>query len=305
MLMKDISVIILTFNEEIHIERCIKSLLPITNKIFVIDSFSTDDTKNIAEYLGCSVIQNKWINYATQFQFGLAHNPFKTEWIMRIDADEIITEELANEIIKNLDSLPSEISGIFLKLKQYYLGKWIRFGGRYPLKLLRIWRAGKGEMEHRWMDEHIKIIEGTCITFKNDFIHDNLNTLTWMINKHNNYATREAIDQLNQEYNLFKYDSFLDKKQILANATHRTRFLKNLAYPKQLILVRSILYFIYRYFFLLGFLDGKEGLIYHFLQGFWYRFLADAKIVEIKYFAKIKKISLMQAIEEYSGYKIK
>jgi glycosyltransferase involved in cell wall biosynthesis len=302
--MSNISVIILTFNEEIHLKRCIESVLPITNKIFIVDSYSTDSTKDIAESLGCIIVQNKWVNYATQFQFGISNNPFKSEWIMRLDADEIITNELSIEINERLDSLDTDISGIFLKLRQYYLGKWIRFGGRYPLRLLRIWRADKGQMEYRWMDEHIKIIEGKCITFNNDFIHDNLNTLTWMINKHNHYATREAIDQLNVEYNLFKHDSFLDKKKILTNTTHRTRFLKSIAYPKSLLLIRSIIYFIYRYIFLLGFLDGKEGLIYHFLQGFWYRFLADAKIFEIKYFAKTKKITIIQAIEEYSGHKI-
>jgi glycosyltransferase involved in cell wall biosynthesis len=300
----DISVIILTYNEEIHIERCIKSALKIANRICIVDSFSNDNTFLIANQFKIDFYQNKFINQANQFQWALNNCNINTEWVLKLDADEYFTDDLINEITIKLPLLPDNISGIYFNLRQYYLDKWIKFGGRYPLKLLRLWKFTKGIMEQRLMDEHIKITEGESISFKHDFIHDNLNTLTWMISKHNNYAIREAIAQLNEEFNLSVKDEFLDKKQILKNSTHRTRFFKNVIYSKRLLLFRSLLYFLYRYFILFGFLDGKEGLIYHFLQGFWYRFLVDAKIIEIKHLALKKGINIMQAIEDYSGYKI-
>lgn len=302
--MTNLTTIILTLNEELHIERCVESALLVSKRVCVVDSFSTDNTLEIAKRKGVDIFQNKFINNANQFQWALDNCNITTEWVMKMDADEYLTDNLVEEINTTLTTLPQNISGVYLKLQQYYLNKWIKFGGRYPLKLLRIWKFNKAIMEQKLMDEHIKILDGISIVFKNDFVHDNVNSLTWMINKHNNYATREAIEQLKEEYNLTNESGFLIKTQALTNSTHRTRFLKNILYRKELLLIRSIFYFIYRYFILLGFLDGQAGLIYHFLQGFWYRFLCDAKIVEIKYLAKTKNISIKNAIEQYSGYKI-
>ena len=95
--MNDISVLILTFNESQHIERCINSLKLITNNIFVVDSFSTDNTVKICENLGAKVYQRKWKNYADQFQWGLENCPIETEWVMRMDADEYIEPDLIEE----------------------------------------------------------------------------------------------------------------------------------------------------------------------------------------------------------------
>ena len=102
---QDISVIILTYNEELHIERCIKSLLPVVKEIFIIDSFSTDKTVEIAEKLGAKVYQNTWINYALQFQWGLDNCPISTEWVMRMDSDEYILPELQNEISNKIQNI--------------------------------------------------------------------------------------------------------------------------------------------------------------------------------------------------------
>ena len=98
---QDISVIILTYNEEQHIERCIKSLLPFAKEIFLVDSFSTDKTVEIAQNLGAKIYQNPWPNnHAIQFNWGLENCPVSTKWIMRMDADEYVLPELSNEIIE-------------------------------------------------------------------------------------------------------------------------------------------------------------------------------------------------------------
>ena len=294
--MTDISVIILTYNEEIHIERAIRSVLPFAKDVFVIDSFSTDKTVDIAKSLGAKVLQNTFINYSTQFNWALQNADIKTEWIMRLDADEFVTDELQQEIIEKLPKLSENITGIYVKRRVYFMGKWIKYSGYYPTWLLRIWRKGKGYCEKRWMDEHIKITDGKVVFFENDITDWNLKPLTWWINKHNGYATREAIDMLNLKYKFFKYDEI--EPNLFGTQEQRKRWLK-IKYTELPLFVRPFLYYVYRYFIRLGFLDGKEGLIWHFLQGFWYRFLVDAKIYEIEKKAKEENIPIKNIIEEF------
>jgi glycosyltransferase involved in cell wall biosynthesis len=276
--MIDLSVIILTHNESKHIGRCIKSLLEITDKIFIVDSFSSDDTVAIAESLGATVVQNPWVSYSFQFNFGIANNPFNTAWLMRMDADEYITPELAAELNSSLAQTPAQVSGLYVKRRVIFMDKWIRRGGYYPIWLLRIWRSGIGTCEELWMDEHIKLSSGAVANLKHDIVDHNLNNLTWWTQKHNNYAIREVIDLLNIKYN-FDSKPTVDPN-FWGSQEQRTRYLK-VKYSKLPLFTRPFIYFGYRYFIKLGFLDGIKGIIWHFLQGFWYRFLVDAKIYEV------------------------
>ncbi|WP_025761346.1 glycosyltransferase family 2 protein [Dyadobacter tibetensis] len=290
--MVDLSVIILTHNESKHIERCIRSLQQITNKIFIVDSYSTDDTVEIAQKLGAVVTQHKWVSYAFQFNYGIAHTPFAdTEWSMRMDADEYITPELAQEIKQTLPHAAEQVSGYHVKRRVMFMDKWIKRGGYYPIWLLRVWRQGKGTCEELWMDEHIKLSGGISKTFEHDIVDHNLNNLTWWTQKHNNYAIREVIDLLNIKYN------FGNKETVTPNffgtQEQKTRFLK-IKYANFPLFTRPFIYFVYRYIFKLGFLDGKKGLIWHFLQGFWYRFLVDAKIYEVYRAAGTNKEAIIE-----------
>lgn len=276
--MQDISVIILTFNEEKHIKRCIDSLLLFTDKIFIIDSGSTDKTVEIAESLGAKVVQNTWVNYAVQFNFGIQNNPFNTKWLMRMDADEYVLPELAEEINQKLGNITPEIAGMYIKRRVIFMDKWIRRGAYYPIWLLRIWRNGQGACEESWMDEHITLTTGKTLQLENDLVDHNLNNLTWWTQKHNLYAIREVIDLLNIKYNFRNFESV--EPNFFGSQEQRTRFLK-VKYASIPLFIRPIIYFLYRYIFRLGFLDGKQGFIWHFLQGFWYRFLVDAKVYEV------------------------
>jgi len=287
----DLTVIILTYNEELHIERCINSLLPFAKQIFIVDSFSTDNTVAIAERLGANVLQNPFVNQAIQFQWGLDHCPIETEWVMRMDADEYIEQPLIDEILQKLPSLESTITGVCLKRKHHFLGRWIKRGDRYPLILLRIWRTGTAHIEQRWMDEHIVLNSGKSVVFSGDFVDDNLNTVAWFIDKHNKYASREMIEIINQRYQLFKEDESIEHSDTFQAKIKR--FVKEKIYNQLPIFVRATLYFIYRYFLRLGFLDGKEGFAYHFMQGFWYRCLVDLKVLEAE--------RLLQDIESKEG----
>ncbi len=297
--MPDLSVLILVHNEELHIERCIRSLLPVCKKVYIVDSFSTDKTVEIAKALGAEVYQNSWTNYAIQYQWGLDNCPIDTEWIMRMDADEYLLPELQEEILQNLEHLPNDVSGVYIKRRVYFMEKWIKHGSYYPTWLLRIWRYDLGRIEERWMDEHIKLSSGKVIQFENDLVDDNKNNLTWWINKHNNYATREAIDILNIIYDFKVYDEITPN--FFGTQEQKKRWLKK-KYAKLPLFLRPLLYYIWRYFIKLGFFDGKEGLIWHFLQAAWYRFLVDAKINEIYYNAGKDKENIRQFI--YSKYGI-
>jgi glycosyltransferase involved in cell wall biosynthesis len=274
----DISVIILTFNEELHIERCIKNLQPIARQIFIVDSFSTDKTVPLCKALGASVFQRAWKNYADQFQWGLDNCPIQTSWVMRMDADEYLESRLIDEIISQFPTLSNDINGIYLKRKHHFLGRWIRHGDRYPLLLLRIWKNGQAHIENRWMDEHVVLHAGNSVVFDGDFVDDNLNTVEWFIEKHNRYASREMVDILNHKYQLFARDESIDESQ--TGQAKIKRFVKETFYNKLPLFVRPVLYFFYRYILRLGFLDGLEGFGYHFMQGFWYRCLVDLKCLE-------------------------
>jgi hypothetical protein len=224
---------------------------------------------------------------------------------MRLDADEVVEAPLAAEIVEKVANLPDAVAGINLKRKHIFLGRWIRHGGRYPLVLLRIWRRGRGRIENRWMDEHMIVWGGSTVTFDGDFADHNLNDLTYFTEKHNKYATREAIDILNQRLHLFPRDDKLTVEGTSRQASFK-RAVKERVYNHMPFYVSALSYFVWRYFFQLGFLDGRPGLVYHFLQGYWYRFLVGAKVRELE--ASIRKVKDKEAalgvLERLTGYRL-
>ena len=291
----DLSAVILTFNEELHLERALASISGFTKEIFVIDSFSTDRTIEIALAHGAIVLQNKFINQAKQFQWALDNAPISGEWILRLDADEIIESDLATEIVQKLPALAPDVVGINLKRKHIFMDRWVKHGGRYPLVMLRIWRKGHGRIENRWMDEHIVIWGGRTVTFEGGFADHNLNDLTFFTDKHNKYATREAIEILNQRLNFYPRDHSVTTESTSLQTAAKF-FIKEHIYNHIPFTISAFMYFVWRYIFQLGFLDGRSGLIYHFLQGYWYRFLVGAKVMELE--RAISHLTDKQAITE-------
>jgi glycosyltransferase involved in cell wall biosynthesis len=286
-----LTVIILTYNEELHLERCIRSVQPVAERIVIVDSYSTDGTLEIAQRLGVEVFQRHWVNYAEQFQWGIENTGISTAWTMRMDADEYLLPELQNEIRQKLVLLPMEVTGININRRLVFMDKWIKHG-YYPMPLLRIWRTGTGRIEKKWMDEHIKLSHGATLSLDNDLVDHNLNNLTWWTDKHNSYATREAIDRLNKKHR------FLEDGYETDYVSGRTAKRYKSFYMSLPLFIRPFLYFFYRYFLRLGFLEGKPGLIWHVLQGFWFQFLVDAKIYQIKHLAKKHGKSIPQVLME-------
>ncbi len=301
--MSGLSVIILTHNEEKHIARCLESLRPITRQIFIVDSFSTDNTVRIAEAMGAVVVQNPWSTYAVQFNYGITHTPFRGSWLMRMDADEYILPELAQEIQARLGTLPAAVSGVYVKRRVMFMNRWIRHGGYYPIWLLRLWRQGQGICEQTWMDEHIKLdptggAPAQTVQFSHDLVDHNLNNLTWWTQKHNNYATREVIDLLNIRYNFDETARVAPR--LFGAQEERKRYLKE-KYAGLPLFTRPILYFLFRYVGQLGFLDGRKGFVWHFLQGLWYRFLVDAKLMEVYHKAGREKGAIIAYFKDEYG----
>lgn len=270
--MADLTTIILTYNEELNIEKCIQSVNHISKRIIVIDSFSEDNTVEIAKSLGAEIIQNKFINHAKQFQFAIDNAQITSKWIFRIDADERLTSESSSEMDKICNEFQNnnEITGIIVRFEVNFLGKKLKHGGIYPFKKLLVYKNGIGKMEQRNMDEHIYLTSGKAVHMQMDSIHDDYKNLSAWIDKHNNYSNKEVLDYFKAE----------QQEVILSGKSKYKRWVKNNIYYKMPLGSRSLIYFIYRYFFKLGFLDGKEGLIFAVLQAFWYRFLVDAKILE-------------------------
>lgn len=273
--MTNLTIIILTKNEEQNLKKCIASFKGIAQRVVIIDSYSTDNTVELAKSLGAEVYEHPFENHAAQFNWALNNIDLQTEWVMKVDADEEFTPELADEIGEKLDKLPTNVNGVILRRRVYFMGRWLKHGGKYPELLLRIFRVGHGMSEMKLMDEHLIVTDGDVVTFKNDFSDNNNKSLEWWINKHNWYSNKEVLDQQSKSEKEESVEGTASSMQAKAK-----RFLKNRGYYSLPKFLRAHLYFIYRYYFRFGFLDGIEGKIYTFLQAYWYRFLVDAKMYE-------------------------
>lgn len=295
-----LTVIILTRDEARHIARAIESVRDLASQIWVVDSGSTDRTVEIAEALGARVLTHPWRNYATQFNWALDQLPPGTGWVMRLDADEVVTPALQAEIAAHLPGFGAGIVGVNIGRRMTFMGRPMRHGGLFPIRVLRIFRQDAGRCEDRWMDEHIKV-QGQTADFHGDIIDDNLNSLTWWTAKHNAYASREVVDLLNLEYGFMLHDTVAE---LGAGQAGAKRWLKERVYARLPGGLRAFAYFFYRYVLRLGFLDGREGLAFHALQGFWYRFLVDAKLSEVRAHMAGTGLAAPAAIREVLGIEL-
>lgn len=295
-----LTAIVLTYNEELHLERCLSSLREVCRDIVVVDSFSTDKTKEIAVQFGTRFYQNSWRNHATQLNWAINNTDITTDWVIRVDADEYLSKELQSNLQK-LSATSADIHGVMIKRLMYFFDRPLKKSGMYPIWHLKIWRNGSAQCEQRWMDERMKLSQGDTTTLEGDLIDYNLNNLTWWTAKHNGYAVREAIDILDKLYNFTNHD--VVNGNLFGTAEQKRRWLKE-RYLKLPLFLRPFLFFIIRYFLQGGFLEGSRGFMWNILQCFWYRFLVDAKIYEAFYKAGKNKENLIKFFKEEYGYDI-
>ena len=290
-----LSIVVLTINEEIHLERCLRSVNKLAQEIVVVDCGSTDSTFEIAKRYGAKFVHNVWINYSSQFKFGVANVSQGCDWVMRLDADEYLTERLQNSVREFLCNSPPDVHGAYFPRRMAFMGRLIKHGGIFPAYMLRLFRNGRGEIEDRWMDEHIKV-KGKTVVLEGELIDDNLNSVTWWTDKHNKYASREAVDMLNLEFRFMAHDSVASAND--GSQAGLKRWVKEKIYYRLPSGFRALAYFLYRYIFRLGFLDGIEGTTFHFFQGFWYRYLVDCKVYEVKRYMRSHQCDVKLAIEK-------
>ena len=267
--MTDISVIILTKDEKLHIKRCLGRLAPLSpRQIFVVDCFSTDGTQEIVKSFSTNhsalttnhyLVEHEWPGLqSTQFNWALDNLPIDAKWILRLDADEYLTDESIDWLEANLDSVDEKVDALEFTLERKFMGGVIRHGTN-GIKMVRMFRRGRGRYAETLMDERI-VFDGAKLSVPVVFYDDNLNSLEWWKEKHRGYAKREAQQAL--------AGSFQDPR--------KARYYKLPPY------FRAFAYFCIRYFLKLGFLDGLPGLRWHFWQGLWYRCLVDREIGRLK-----------------------
>ncbi len=274
--MEDVTFIILTKNEEINLPNCLKSIKGFAKRVVVIDSGSTDKTCDIAKKMGAEVYIHRFENYAKQFNWGIDNVNINTKWTFRLDADERLTPELCNElslIMKKHDK--DNVNGVTMEAWLYFMGRKIKHGAHNKRKLM-LFKTGIGRIEDRKMDEHTILSKGRSISAKERFIHYDFKDMTHWINKMNWYATREMQDYVEFVRNKKNVGINVDNDKNISSV----RMKKYGIYYKFPLFVRSWMLFVYYYVFKLGFLDGKEGFVFHWMYHRWYRSLVDAKILE-------------------------
>ena len=273
------SFVVLTYNEEVHLPRLLSSIKILEAPVFILDSGSTDRTLEICNSFGAIVSTHPFENHPKQWHKALTSFPIETPWIIGLDADHIVTEELLELLRQFKDENFKDVNGIYFNRKNYFKGKWLKHGGYYPKYLLKMFRTGIGYSDLNENMDHRFIVPGKCIVWKKGhLIEENLkeNEIAFWIQKHNRYSDLVAQEEVERRNNS-RFQAVIP--DFWGTPDQRTASLKRIWWQMPL-LGRPFIYFIYRYFFQLGILDGKRGLIFHFLQGFWFRFVVDIKIME-------------------------
>lgn len=271
--------IILTFNEAKHLPRLLDSIKELNAPIYVLDSGSTDETLTICNLAGITVRYNNFENHPKQWNHALSRFKVNTPWVIGLDADQIVSSELKQMLANFKDKNYSHIEGIYFNRKNYFKGKWIKHGGYYPKYLLKMFRSDKGYSDLTENMDHRFQVPGKTLIWKQGYlIEENLkeNEISFWIEKHNRYSDLLAIEEVERIYQLRQPAL---KIKPFGSPNERNAWLKKYWWkmPKYL---RPFLYLVYRLIIRRGFLDGKTGLIYHFLQAFWFRLLVDIKIDE-------------------------
>lgn len=298
--MADIAFVVLTYNEEKHLERCLSSLVPFAKQLIVVDSFSTDGTCSVAERMGAVVYQHPFKNQAFQFNWALDNCAIDADWVWRVDADEYIEPKLGEKVVEVIATCGSDINGIYVNKKIVFMGRPLKHGGWYPAPQIKIIRKGYGASENKFMDEHLVVFSGQTLYVDADQIDENLNDMSWWSHKHIGYAEREAVNMLMMCYGVDSVGNSVSPK-FWGNGAERKRWLK-IKYARSPLFFRPFMNFFVRYVLKAGFLDGREGFIWHVLQGFWYRFLVDAKILEIERRCGFDKKLVMEYIQKEYGF---
>jgi glycosyltransferase involved in cell wall biosynthesis len=281
--LEPLSFVVLTFNEEKNLNACLNSVADWAREIFVVDSGSTDRTLEIARQHRARIFCHPFETHAKQWKWALENLPITSDWVLALDADQSVTAELREEIrhfLQKQTESSSIINGCYVRRRQMFRGKWIKHGGYYPKYLLKLFRRDAVLIDEGDLVDHHFRVRGNIIKLNSDVIEDNQNEadISVWIEKHNRYASLQAREEFRRARK--RQDQVL-QRSFWGSPDERILWLKYV-WSGLPLYARPFLYFFYRYILRLGFLDGKEGFIFHFLQGLWYRLLIDVKIDELR-----------------------
>ncbi len=270
--MIEISVVILTFNSERTIAQTLASAQQVSDDISVVDSFSTDGTIDILRKHGVNLVQRPFEHYGAQRNWAIDNLPLRYAWELHLDSDEMLSPALVKELAELKSGAVEGVDGFYIPRLVRFLGRPLRHGGMYPIWHLRLFRRGRGRCENRRYDQHF-FVDGNAARLKAPMIDDIQLALGEWVARHNRWAEAEV------EETLLGDEEGRIRGDLSGDPVKTKRYLRRI-YEDLPIFWRPLLLFIYRYFIRLGFLDGKEGLIFYVLQTFWFRFLVDAKLFE-------------------------
>jgi glycosyltransferase involved in cell wall biosynthesis len=276
-----LAIVLLTLNEEVNLPACLASFAGLDCALYVVDSGSTDGTVALARAAGATVLEHPFETHTRQWAWALEHLPLATPWVLALDADQQLTPALRDEIatlFSREDALP-EVAGFYLNRRQIFRGQWIRHGGYYPKYLLKLFRRDRVWFDLEDLVDHHFYVTGPTQQLRNDLLEVNKkeDDLSFWLAKHDRYAKLLAQEEWRRWHG---QRSTPVAPSLTGTPDQRTLWFKRVWWrcPRY---VRPVLYFLYRYIVRLGFLDGKEGFVFHFLQALWFRLLIDVRLDEL------------------------
>lgn len=271
-----LSAVIFTFNEQKNIETCIQSISGWCQEIFIVDSGSTDKTLEVCQKYTSLIFTHDYVDHASQWDWTLGHLPFSFDWIMPLDADHVVSEKLKIEISDALLKPEPNINGYYSRHRYFFRGSRIR--GFKPYSL-RLFRRSQTHMDWSEFVDFRFAVNGKTKKLSGTLFESNQNesVIEFWINKHQKFSSRMAAEEVLRRAGVLDWSI---RGSLLGNPDQRMIWIKNIWYRMPLYL-RPFIYFFYRYFIRLGFLDGINGFLYHFLHAFWFRIIVDMKISEL------------------------
>ena len=275
-----LSVLVTTRNEEANVERCLQSVHGYADQVFVLDSESTDRTveisKRYAEVHTLAYDHSRIIPWI--FQWGLDNLPLRNDWVLILEADQALTPALKEEIAALLAQAAIEEDGFYIRRRQIFRGKPLRFGGYGSKVLLKLFRRSRSELDPVEQDTRV-YVRGKVGRLKAPLEEWNRkeDSILFYLEKHLRYAEAFAREEVQRRQGKVAWKA---TPRLFGTPDERILWLKD-RYYRMPLFVRPTLYFLYRYFFLLGILDGRTGFIFHFLQAFWFRLVVDIRLQEL------------------------
>jgi len=275
---ESITAVILCYNEAQNIRHCLESVAGFCD-IQVVDSHSTDSTMDICHEYTPKVVQHRYENHASQWQWALENLDIKTDWILALDADFVVSDGLKSRILEDLESVPANIDGIYVRHLYHFGGSLIRFGGTKHY-WLRIIRSGHAQADISEMVDFRFVVGRDTMRWPEHVMEYNRNDddISVWLDKQDKFSIRLAVEE---EMRRRRLRSWHRKPSFFGNTDSRFAWLRDV-WLRMPLFFRPVLYFFYRYVFALGFLDGRGGFLYHSLQGFWLRTIVDWKTLQMK-----------------------